>query len=171
MSPHEHSDGIGNEHPRSHQIQLFCFVLFLLIWIIDSFLLNLTTQLSKVIPIPFRLFVFIILALIAYRLVDGSHKLVLTGNSNDEPKVVTGDVYAYLRHPMYFAYIITFFALIQLTMSIISLIPLVITFFLLNVIASYEEKELVKILGQEYINYMNRVHRWVPNLLNLFNRD
>ncbi len=171
MNPHEHSHGIGKEHPRSDEIQLLCSIFFLVIWIIDSFLLNLTTQLSNLIPLPYRLFVFIVLALIAYRLADGSHKLVLTGVSNDKPKVVTGDVYAYLRHPMYFAYIVAFFALIQLTMSLISLIPFIITIFLLNIIAAYEEKELVKILGQEYIEYMNKVQRWVPNLLKLVNRD
>lgn len=171
MSPHEHSHGIGNEHPRSHQIQLFCVILFLVIWIIDSFLLNLTTHLSNVIPLPFRLLGFLILALIAYRLVDGSHKLVLSDGDTDKPKVVTEDVYAYLRHPMYSAYIVAFLALLQLTMSIISLVPIIITFLLLNMIAAYEEKELIKILGQEYVDYMNKVHRWVPNLLKLLNED
>jgi protein-S-isoprenylcysteine O-methyltransferase Ste14 len=115
--------------------------------------------------------VFIVLVLIAYRLADGSHKLVLRDVNNDKPKVVSEDVYAYLRHPMYFAYILGFIALIQLTMSLISLIPFIIAFLLLDRIAAYEETELTKILGQEYVDYMNKVHRWIPNLLKFLNTD
>jgi protein-S-isoprenylcysteine O-methyltransferase Ste14 len=30
--------------------------------------------------------------------------------------------------------------------------------------AAYEEKDLVKILGEEYISYQNRVSRWFPKI-------
>ncbi len=165
MPEHEHRHGIGNEHPRSHEIQLIGAVFFLVVWGVDSFLLNLTTQLSNEIPWQLRLLVFVILVLVAYRLAMGSHKLVLEDVDITQPKVVAEDVYALLRHPMYFAYIIGYIALIQLTMSLISIIPLAIAVILLNNIAAYEEKELAKILGQEYIDYMKKVHRWLPNLL------
>lgn len=137
----------------------------MIVWGTDSFILNLTTQLSNEIPIWFRLIVLIILVLIAFRLVNGSHKLVLRDVDITKPKVVTEDVYALLRHPMYFAYIIGFLAFIQLTMSLISIIPFVIVLILFNKIAAYEENELIKILGQEYIDYMKKVPRWIPNLL------
>ena len=168
MPGHEHAHGIGKEHPRSHEIQLICVALFVIVWGVDSLLLNLTTQLANEIPWQLRLFVFIILALIAYRLVNGSHKLVLEGVDSTQPKVVAEDVYALLRHPMYFAYIIGFIAFIQLTMSLISVIPFIIAFFLFNKIAAFEEKELIQLLGQEYKGYMKKVNRWVPNLLIIF---
>lgn len=139
MQRHEHSHGIGREHPRSHEIQLFSLVFFLIVWVTDSFILNLTTQLSKEILLPFRLFVFLILVIIAFRLVNGSHKLVLREVDINKPKRVSEDVYALLRHPMYSAYIIVFIAFIQLTMSLISIVPFVIAVILLNVIAAYEE--------------------------------
>jgi protein-S-isoprenylcysteine O-methyltransferase Ste14 len=162
LSRHEHSHGIGAEHPRSHEIQLFCVVIFTIVWIIDSFLLHLTTQLSSEIPLLLRLLIFIILVLIGYRLALGSHKLVLNDIDHSEPKVVANDVYALLRHPMYFAYFLGSIALIQLTMSLISFIPFIITVFLFNKIAVYEENELIKILDQEYLDYMKNVPRWVP---------
>ncbi|MFX0051791.1 MAG: methyltransferase family protein [Candidatus Hodarchaeota archaeon] len=163
MSRHEHSHGIGDEHPRSHEIQLFCVMIFTIVWIIDSFLLHLTTQFSSEIPLLVRLVIFIILVLIGYRLAMGSHKLVLNEIDHSEPKVVAEGVYALLRHPMYFAYFLGFIALIQLTMSLISFIPFIIAVILFNKIAVYEENELIKILGQEYIDYMKRVPRWIPN--------
>ena len=137
----------------------------MIVWIADSFLLNLTTKLANEIPWQFRLIFFVVCILIALRLINGSHMLVLEGVDQNQPKVVTEDVYALMRHPMYFAYIVGFIALILLTMSLLSLLPLVIVISLLNTIATYEEKELSKILGQEYIDYMKRVPRWVPNPL------
>jgi protein-S-isoprenylcysteine O-methyltransferase Ste14 len=116
------------------------------------------------------LFVFLILAIIAFRLANGSHKLVLEGIDKTKPKVVSEDVYTLLRHPMYFAYFLGFIAFIQLTMSLISLIPFVITVILFNKIAAYEENELVNILGQEYIDYMKKVPRWVPNPFKFFRK-
>lgn len=170
MTRHEHSHGIGKEHPRSHEIQLFCVVFFVIVCGIDTFILHLTTQLEKVIPLVLRLFVFLILVIIAFRLANGSHKLVLEGIDKTKPKVVSEDVYALLRHPMYFAYFLGFIAFIQLTMSLISLVPFVITVILFNKIAAYEENELVNILGQEYIDYMKKVPRWVPNPFKFFRK-
>lgn len=169
MPGHEHSHGIGKEHPRSHEFQLIGIILFLIIWGIDS-LFSFTTQLSSEIPWQLRLLILIVAVLIALRLVNGSHKLVLEGVDKTNPKVVDKDVYAVVRHPMYFAYIIGFLALIQLTMSLISIVPFIIAFFLLNLIAAYEEKELVEILGQEYLDYMKKVPRWIPNPLKFFKR-
>jgi len=171
MSRHEHSHGIGNEHPRSHEIQLFGVILFLIIWIADSFVLKSTAQLANDIPLVYRIIVFVILVVIAYRLANGSHKLVLRNVDINNPRVVEEDVYKFLRHPMYFAEILAFIALIQLTMSLISTVPLLIAFFLLNLIAAYEEKELTKILGQKYVDYMKRVPRWIPNLFVFFKKE
>ncbi len=167
MSGHEHSHGIGKEHPRSHEFQLIGVVAFLIVWGIDS-LFNFTTQLSREIPLQLRLLIFIVVVLIALRLVNGSHKLVLEGVDKTNPKVVIEDVYTVVRHPMYFAYIIGFLALIQLTMSLISIVPFLIAFYLLNLIAAYEENELIEILGQEYLDYMKKVPRWIPNPLKFF---
>jgi protein-S-isoprenylcysteine O-methyltransferase Ste14 len=114
--------------------------------------------------------VFVFLALIAYRFANGSHKLVLDNIDPSNPQVVTEDVYSLLRHPMYFAYIIGFIAFIQLTMSLLSIVPFIITFFLLNKIAAYEETELIRKLGQEYVDYMKTVPRWVPNPLKFLKR-
>ncbi|MHA2226465.1 MAG: methyltransferase family protein [Candidatus Hodarchaeales archaeon] len=147
---------------------MFCAVSFFVVWAADSFLFNFTTQLANEIHLMIRLFIFVIISLIAYRLVNGSHKLVLEAVDKTKPKVVNDDVYAVLRHPMYFTYIIVFLAFIQLTMSLISIVPFVIALFLLNMIAAYEENELIKILGQEYIDYMKKVPRWIPKSFRFF---
>ena len=167
MPGHEHTHGIGNEHPRSHEIQFICAIQFLFVWGIDS-VFNFTTQLSREIPWQLRVLIFIIAVIIGIRLSNGSHRLVLRGVDKSNPKVVDKDVYALVRHPMYLAYMIAFLALIQLTMSLISIVTFIIAVILLNRIAAYEEKELIKILGQEYLDYMKKVPRWVPNPIKFF---
>jgi protein-S-isoprenylcysteine O-methyltransferase Ste14 len=169
MPGHEHSHGIGNEHPKSHDIQLISFVQFLIVWGLDS-VFGLTTQLARDIAWQLRVLIFIIAVIIGIRLSNGSHRLVLRGVDKTNPKVVDKDVYALVRHPMYLAYMIAFLALIQLTMSLISIVPFIIAVILLNKIAAYEEKELIKILGQEYLDYMKKVPRWVPNPIKFFKR-
>lgn len=139
-------------------------------WGIDS-VFNFTTQLAREIPWQLRVLILIIAILIGIRLSDGSHKLVLREVDKTNPKVVDKDVYAVVRHPMYLAYLIAFLALIQLTMSLISIVTFFLAGILLNQIAAYEEKELIKILGQEYLDYMKKVPRWIPNPIKFFKRN
>lgn len=167
MSEHEHMHGIGSEHPRSHEIQLFCLGFFFIVWFIDSFFVKMV-QVPNDDLLIFRLLVFILFAIISYRLVNGSHKLVLRHVNKSKPKVVSEDVYSLLRHPMYSAFFLLYIGLMQLTLSILSIIPLIINYYLLNKIASFEEKELIKILGQDYVDYMDKVPRWIPNPLKFF---
>ncbi len=170
MSKYQHSHGIGSEHPRSHQYQLIGTLLVLIVVLIDIFFLKLTIALAEFVPLVLRIGIFILLVILAFILVDGSHKLVFASSNLNPPKVITKGVYAWIRHPMYCAYILGYIGVIVLTMSLISLIPFVIAFLLLNRIAAYEEQELVKILGNEYIEYTKSVPRWIPKVRKVLGR-
>jgi protein-S-isoprenylcysteine O-methyltransferase Ste14 len=43
-----------------------------------------------------------------------------------------------------------------------SLILLPMFFYAYNKFAVYEERELIEALGDDYLEYMDRVRRWVP---------
>jgi protein-S-isoprenylcysteine O-methyltransferase Ste14 len=49
-------------------------------------------------------------------------------------------------------------------------IPLGISLFLYNIIAKYEEEELEKIFGAEYLEYKRTVNRWFPIINKLLPR-
>ncbi len=168
MNKHRHSHGIGKEHPQSHIIQFICAILFFGVWVTDTFILKITIEMANQIPLLFRGLIFGILFLLAYKLGMGSHKVIFDNPSDEEPKVVSKDVYSWVRHPMYFSYLIIFLGLIILTFSLISLIPFLISFLLLNYIAAYEEEELIQILGKDYLEYKQNVPRWIPRIAKFF---
>ena len=69
-----------------------------------------------------------------------------------------------MRHPMYLGFILIYIALSIGTLSLLSLIPLIIGFFIYDRMAEYEEKGLEEKLGQEYLEYKKKVPKWFLRL-------
>ncbi|MFW9777451.1 MAG: methyltransferase family protein [Candidatus Heimdallarchaeota archaeon] len=153
----ESSHGLGTEHPKGHQIQLFCFILFFGVWILDTFVLKMT--LSGFIPPIISLLLFCLGFIGGGIFIKASHDNVL---ATVPTSIVTDGVYGYLRHPMYGGTLLIYLSFSILSMSLISLIPLAFSLVLYDIIASYEEKELENVLGAEYSLYKVSVHRWFP---------
>ena len=79
-------------------------------------------------------------------------------------RLVTTGLYRYTRNPMYLGHMIF---LIGLTLTLKSWLAALITiataiWFHRRVVG--DEKKLIQILGQPYVNYMASVKRWVPAL-------
>ena len=92
-----------------------------------------------------------------------SGNAVFPHDQEEKPLAKTG-IFAYVRNPMYLGIPLIFIAFIFLTLSLISIIPIVITMFLFNYMVKFEEKDLEKIFGQEYLEYKRKVPRWFPRL-------
>lgn len=148
-------------------LKFFAFVL-LLGWIVpisiartlDS-IFNLTAfyispVFSFVIFIPSVLLIFF-----------GTCELLVTGKSKLHPelyskKIVTRGVYSKIRHPIYLGFagtflaIATFFGSWFMSIFFFAFIPV------MHFQADREEKELTKKFGKAYVNYTERVPRWIP---------
>ena len=79
-------------------------------------------------------------------------------------RLVTTGLYRYTRNPMYLGHLIF---LIGLTLTLKSWLAASITvataiWFHRRVVG--DEKKLIQILGQPYVNYMAAVKRWIPAL-------
>lgn len=159
----EHRHGIGDEHPQAHIIMIFCGLLFTSIWILDSFLFHFGMELTNIIHIVIRGILFFVALILAFKLGMASHNMIFD-RPNEPANLVTDGVFSYVRHPMYLSILLIKLGFLLLTMSLISILPLVISIFLYDKIASYEEKELEKKLGQEYFDYKKKVSRWIPKL-------
>ena len=165
----EHQHGIGVEHPQSHLVQYFCLIFFLVVWILDLLILQVTKEIGDSIPLVLRFSLFSFLFIIALLFIKSSHDNVLAPSVNSRKLVIEG-VYSFVRHPMYFGTLLIYFAFIILSFSLVSVIPLVFSLFLYNIIARYEERELEKIFGNEYLEYKKKVSRWFPIIYKLFLR-
>ncbi len=154
MGDHEHKL-LGDEHPQSDRLQLILIIIFLIIWIIDSFFLEL--YILKFAPFVVRLGLGLVVATLGTYFVRQSHKLVLEA---DESKLVDWNVYSITRHPMYLGILLIKLGLILATSSMLSFGFWIVIFFIYNRFAAFEENSLIDNLGEEYREYQRRVRRW-----------
>lgn len=76
-------------------------------------------------------------------------------------KLITTGIYAYVRHPMYLAGLIMFFSYLCLSPNVVGIAAYVCAMALIYKFRiPYEEKMLVNVFGQEYIDYMNKTPRF-----------
>jgi protein-S-isoprenylcysteine O-methyltransferase Ste14 len=133
-------------------------IVFLVVWILDSFILRITTFLSEDIDLVIRIALAIPFPLLAYFLMDRSHRMVF----GDHEGLIDSGIYGRIRHPMYLGSLMIYVFFILLTLSVLAFLTWVAIFITYDRLAAYEEKILLEDLGEEYAGYKKRVHRWVP---------
>jgi protein-S-isoprenylcysteine O-methyltransferase Ste14 len=152
----------NGEHPFGDSGQLILLVLFLLIWVVDSFLLKISTFLADDISLYIRLVILGIILLCSVYLIRSGHAVVSHGQ-HPSGMVSTG-AFQYVRHPLYLGSIMFYLGLAVSTASLFSLVLVVLIFIFYNFIASYEEKLLDDRFHEEYRNYKIKTGKWVPRI-------
>jgi len=152
-----HNHHAAGEAPHNHTIQIGLFVLFLIIWILDSFILRFTPYVY-VMPFFFNIFLGIPIIIVGIYMTSRSHIVFET----DEPTVVDTGLYDRVRHPMYLGTILLYVGSWTTTLSLLTLIPLLLVLIGYNYLASAEERILTEKFGDEYLDYKKRVSKWVP---------
>ena len=149
------------EHPLGDAGQLILFGLFLVIWILDSFILHRSTFLADKIPLVIRLIILGTALALSFYLFKSSH-VVVSGDQRGTEVLSTG-AFRYVRHPLYLGSILIYFGLMVSTASLFCLALLVLIALFYNYIADYEEKLLEVKWGQDYIAYKKKTGKWIPN--------
>ena len=160
-----HLAGIGRhgEHPYGDLGQIIILLVFLVIWILDSFVLRYSTFLSPLVPDYLQLiFIGLILVLAIYLLRSG-HRAI-SDEVLSSPRLLTDGAFARVRHPVYLAALLFYIFLIVVTLSLISLGMFIGIFVFYNHIATYEEIFLERKFGQEYREYKKKTPKWIPYL-------
>ena len=155
--------GAGREHPQTHLIHIICITGFIGVCMSDSLIFNFSTFLINYIQPLVRVILFCIFLVIALLFFKLSGNAVFPHDQEEKPLAKTG-IFAHVRNPMYLGTPLIFIAFIFLTLSLISIVPLIITMVLFNNMVKFEEKDLEKIFGQEYLEYKKKVPRWLPRL-------
>ena len=151
----------NGEHPLGDAGQLILFNLFLVIWILDSFILHHSTFLADSIPLLIRLIILGVAFAAAVYLFKSGH-VVASGDQRATEVVSTG-AFRYVRHPLYLGSILIYFGMTVSTASLFCLTLLVLIALFYNYIATYEEKLLEVKWGQDYIAYKKKTAKWIPN--------
>jgi protein-S-isoprenylcysteine O-methyltransferase Ste14 len=148
------------EHPFGHSGQLILLFLFLLIWVVDSFFLQISTFLSDNFSLYIRLVILMAILLCAVYLIRSGHAVVSHGQRPSG--VVSTGAFQYVRHPMYLGSIMFYLGLAISTASLFSIVLVVVIFLFYNYIASYEERLLEDRFHEKYQNYKKNTGKWVP---------
>lgn len=123
----------------------------------------LSTPLNVIVSIPILSFAFFMMgwSLLNFLKVRGTPVPF-----NPPPKVVTSGPYAYVRNPMLAGIFILLFGLGSLFQSFSLVFLFTPAFIAVNVweLKTIEEPELEKRLGEEYIQYKNRMPMFIPDL-------
>lgn len=80
--------------------------------------------------------------------------------------LVTTGIYAYVRHPIYAAFLYIATGLILISQNVILFVlPVIFWAFLTLVMMKTEEKWLYDTYGNEYLEYSKRVNRFIPKVI------
>jgi len=171
LKKHGHGKGAGTEHPKTHFIILGSIAMFCIVWILDFILFTFTIhnmiltnfpQIMLFVLWPIRIGSFLGIFIIAIFFMRASEKVVF--DEEDAKSLKNKGIYAHVRNPMYLATPLIFIACIFFSMSLISIIPVVITFILYTKMVKFEEEDLEGIFGEKYLEYKAKVPRWFPRL-------
>jgi protein-S-isoprenylcysteine O-methyltransferase Ste14 len=157
--------GLGAEHPLWDTLQNVIILTFFTVLVIDGvskIYLGHSTVLTNAISLPILFLPAVILIGIGVYLIRASHKAVLV--RDEEPKFIETGVYSRVRHPMYLGMLLIPLGFLFLEFSLIAFVIWTVFLIVCDWMASYEERDLIKILGERYIAYRKKVPKWLPKL-------
>lgn len=158
---HQHRGDLTGEHAFSDMGQLILLVVFLVVWIADSFVFKystfLTQYISNYIRVPIALIVLVLSGLLAW----AGLKIVF-GEIREEPQVITTGVFSIVRHPIYLGLILLYLGFILLSLSLLSTLVWFIIIIFYYIISKYEEKLLTQRFGSVYEEYKKKVPMLFP---------
>jgi protein-S-isoprenylcysteine O-methyltransferase Ste14 len=159
-----HRTGLGAEHPLNDRVQVVLAVVFFAVWGLDSFVFGFSTALAFVINFWVRLLLWAFPFGLGLYLVAKSEAAVfgktLVGRIG-KPKFITTGVYAWVRHPMYLGSLLVLLGLFFATFSLLSLLVWAGLFVFFDRMATFEERDLARILGGQYLSYQRQVPKWL----------
>ncbi|MFX1495159.1 MAG: methyltransferase family protein, partial [Promethearchaeota archaeon] len=114
-------------------------------------------------PLIIRLPLFIIILIIAIIFILISHRVLFHSHQPPNSLITTG-IMSYVRNPMYFGILLIYIAFIALSISLISIAIFFLVFLAYNKMVNFEESILEEKFSEQYIEYKNKVPKWIPHL-------
>lgn len=163
--PREHVT-LGSEHPLCDSIQMKLVLLFFVVWIADTigFFFGVSTILIGPVSLPWLLLLIpaVLSFVCAAYLISKSHEAIFDEAS--EPRLVDSGVFSRVRHPMYLGTLLACLTFFFAMPSLLCLAIWIGFFIFYDRMATYEENDLIRVIGEEYAAYQKRVPKWLPRL-------
>ncbi|MDK2982093.1 MAG: methanethiol S-methyltransferase [Chloroflexota bacterium] len=158
---HENRPDLAGEHPVGDTWQAIAMLVFIAAALLDYFLLGnpqrFNQQFSFWARLPFSLALFGLGAWLAQHGIQ-----VVFGEYREEPVMITNDLFAHMRHPIYLGAILIYFAVLVLVLSPLAALVMLPVLAMYQWLARYEEVRMLGIFGERYTEYQRRVPMWLP---------
>jgi len=141
-------------------------ILFFAAWTMDLlslFIFNYSTVLIVLMPIPINFALAAFLIVFSLYLLTKSHEAVFDKRST-QPRLIDSGVYSLVRHPMYLGVLLFCLGFFFISLSLLSLAVWIMFFIFYDKMATFEERDLIRIFGERYAAYQKRVPKWVPRI-------
>lgn len=148
--------------PYSHLLQLLSAVIFLVIWFMDSFIIKYSVGFVESVPWIFRLAIALIVIIIAIWLIRSAEKVLF--ENQETYTIIDSGILAHVRNPLYLGVLLIYVGFFLGTFSILSGVTFIFIFVIHDQMATYEEKDLERVFGEEYLTYKREVPKWLPRL-------
>jgi len=162
-SSHEYRKDLAGEYKYGDTGQIVLLIVFVIGMLLDLFLFKLSDSWQELFPWYLRVVLFIPILLIAGYFAQKAHKKVFE-EERKELVLINTDIFARIRHPMYFGSILLYLSVLILSSSIIALLIFVAIIIFYYYLCSYEERLLIEKLGDDYKNYKKNVPMLFPKL-------
>lgn len=159
----KHRDDLAGEHRLADAGQLTVFLIFMAVWITDSFFFKYSSFLNNYIPLAVQIPLGVIFLIIAGYLARTGMTMVF-GEVREKPSLVRKGVFGIIRHPIYMSEILLYLALLFFSTSLAAVGVWITGIAFLYYISRYEEKILLAQFGDDYREYMKDVPMYIPRL-------
>lgn len=153
---------LGSEHPLCDNIQLMMILLFFVVLGLDTLgflFFGFSTVIIVSIFLPILIIPGILFLILSLFLIIKSHNTIF-GDKNNKPKFIKSGVYGWVRHPMYLGILLFCFSFFFFSLSVLSILIWSVFFLMYEKMTAYEEKDLARIVGKEYLLYQKQVPKW-----------
>ncbi|MGD2247149.1 MAG: methyltransferase [Candidatus Methanofastidiosia archaeon] len=154
----ELKDKENREMPHSHVYHAVLPIIFMIVWILDTQILQVSIFLNDIVPSMVRAVLFAVFLGLALLLMGLSHKALFNGGPS--PVLITDGIFSHTRNPMYLGILFIYIAFISLSISLISLILFILVFYVYGKMVDYEESILEEIF-EDYKEYKKQVPKWI----------
>jgi protein-S-isoprenylcysteine O-methyltransferase Ste14 len=159
----KHRDDLAGEHRLADAGQLTVGLVFMAVWITDSFFFKYSSFLNNYIPMAVQISFGVIFLVISGYLARAGMKAVF-GEVREKPSLVRKGVFGIIRHPIYLSEILLYLGMLFFSTSLAALGVWIIGIAFFHYISRYEEKILLAQFGDEYRQYMKDVPMYFPRL-------
>lgn len=161
---HENRKDLAGGHVLGDLGQIIFLVIFLVVWITDSFFVKYSTQFSEYAPLYIRIPLAIVILNIAGYLAKKGLTTVFA-EVREKPIVIRNGVFSVVRHPIYLGAILFYLSLLAVFFSTVALFVWVVIILFYFYLCKHEERLLIEKFGSDYAQYKLETPMLLPRLI------